>query len=160
MGFFSTVTYNQAIQDSSWTAKAESWADTCRAPAKWVAAEIWGGGKTYRVYQSSEGLSIYPRSTSVSESLLGSITRVFVGAILAVPGFLVSIPMMSTAFLSEEIRLKHTWSARNLTDEEKVRLQTLINERTSVEKEKQGEIITCMLCSIVCMLCCLVCAAE
>lgn len=161
MGFFNTVTYSKSLEDNSWFAKAESLADACRAPSKWVAAEIWSGGKTYQVSDFNRSLNIRERNTPTSEGLLGKIARVVAGVILAVPGYLLSIPLMSSAYLSEEIRLKHAWSSRKLTDKEFDRLNELIDERKAVSKEQQGcEPISCMLVSIVCLMCCLVCAAE
>lgn len=162
MGFFNTVTYNKGIQDNSWYAKAESLADACRAPAKWVAAEVWGGGKTYKVTSYTDGnIECKTKKTALSEGLCGKVARVFAGAILAVPGFLLSIPLMSAAYLSEEIRLKHSFSVNKLSPEQKDRLAELIDKRLELADEKQGcEPISCMLVSIVCMLCCIVCAAE
>ena len=161
MGFFNTVTYSRNLEDNSWFAKAESLADACRAPSKWVAAEIWGGGKTYRVSDFNRSLNIAERNTPTSEGLIGKIVRIAAGVILAVPGYLLSIPLMSSAFLSEEIRLKHAWSSRRLSEQEHSKLSQLIDERKKVSKEQQGcEPISCMLVSIVCLMCCLVCAAE
>lgn len=160
MGFFNTVNYsndpsNRIPQDNSWYAKAESLADACRAPGRWVAAEVWDGGVTYSV-GGFMGVNAKSEYTPLADGCIEKMVRVALGVLLAIPGFLLSIPLMSLAFLSEEIRLKHSVSVRDLMGEEGSRFITLINKRQALAEEKKahdGE-LEGRCCIIYLLLCC------
>lgn len=166
MGFFSTVEYSQTMQDNGWFSKAETAADILRAPSRWVAAEVWGGGKRFKVFEKQELLHIHKDLTckEFPEELaqgIRKIARIFIGGILSLFGQILAIPCMSLAFLSSEIRLKHKFASRELTAEERTQLRKMIDERMKLAKERQGcEPISCLLCSICLLMCSMVCCPR
>lgn len=162
-GIFNTVQYDSDIKDESFFSKLEAAADVCRAPSRWVASEIWGGGKTHmisHINQDDENQDLVCEEID-SKSMQGmhKVIRIVVGLILSLPGQALALPLTGAAIIgSEEIWLKHTMSVRTLSDEEQQKLEELIQKRQELAKDRQGcEPISCLLCSICCLLCCLVC---
>jgi hypothetical protein len=155
-GFFSTVEYAPNLADNSWCSKAEKVADVCRAPGNWVA-ELWAGGKKHEITVVSKDEGRATIKDNKSEGLR-KVIRVIVGLVLSIPGQLLAVPFMGIAFISDEIRLKHTVAHRNLNAAEMEKLAELIAKRQELAKSKQGcEPISCFLFSIVCLLCCICC---
>lgn len=168
-GFFNTVQYDSDLQDDSVFSRLEAAADVCRAPSRWVATEIWSGGKTYTIHhikeddeiqQDGENQNLNCEATD-SKSMQGiqKVVRILAGLILSLPGQVLALALMGAAFIgSEEIRLKHKMSVRTLSEEERQKVEELIQKRQELAKERQGcEPVSCILCSICCLLCCLVC---
>jgi hypothetical protein len=157
MGFFSTVYYGQGLEDNSCCSYAETIADVCRAPSRWVASDLFGTEKTYMIisYNENEVEVLVPNNNTEGWR---KVLRVIVGLIFSIPGALMAVPFMALAYASEEIRLKHRVVANELTPEETKRLKELIDERQRLAKERQGcEPVSCLLFSICCLLCCMVC---
>ena len=67
MNFFSTVLYSPELIDNSWTSYAEAAADLCRAPGRWVAAELWEGGKKVVITSTWKDDVIFEEKSSESE---------------------------------------------------------------------------------------------
>lgn len=169
MSFLTFVDYkdaNDIPMDTSIYAKSESIANVLRAPGRWFAAQCWNGGKmiciTNKNPNSNESSSLVRYSQGTDpKTTMQKILRLLVGAVLSIPGHALAIPFMSFALISQEIRLKHQFSVRDLTKEENEQLKALIEERKSRANQKQGcEPITCILCSICCLLCTLVCRGN
>ncbi len=158
-GFLNTIQYAPEFKDESWLSQFEVAADVCRAPTRWIAAEFWNGGKQYFVTRldGQQNLSVQEIETKVTQGFQ-KVARIFIGIILFIPGQILAVPLMSIAYVSDEIRLKHKISVRELSDSEKQELDGLIQKRQELAKERQGcEPVTCILFSICCLLCCLVC---
>lgn len=163
MGIFNTVQYYSEIQDDGWSSYAESAANVCRAPGRWLAAEFWGGGKSYVVTRSDKIDNCF----NVNEAKLAQsegwrkVARIVMGLALSIPGEILAIPLMGFAFTSEEIKLKHKVTVTQLTQEESARLASLIDERQKLAKERQGcEPISCCLLFSICYLLCCICLSH
>lgn len=161
MHFFTHVEYSPELRDNGWFSQAEKFASICRGPSRWLAGELWSGGKKFEIKNVNENnIELEDISPKASHGIQ-KVLRIVIGFFLSIPGELLALPFMALAFVSEEIRLKHTVTCRELSKEEKLRLNELIEERQKLAKERQGEPITCsILCSICCLLCCLVCAKS
>lgn len=164
MGFFKTVQYAQELEDDSWLSKFEAAADVCRAPYRWLESE-WNSenGKKYLMtcYDAqgllSDELHVKEVGSKITQGIQ-KVMRVVAGLLFSLPGQIVAIPLMAVAYSSEEIRLKHKIAVRNLSDDEKQKLEELIDKRQELAKERQGcEPVSCLLFSICCLLCYLVC---
>lgn len=162
---YSTVEYAPELVDDSWTSYAEAAADVCRAPGRWVAAELWGGGKKVVITSTWNDEVYFDEKSSDAESFK-RVVRFVAGLALSVFGNLLAIPFMAVAYLNEEIRLKHrvVYQMQNdlkVAPEDYARLNELVEERQRLAKERQGcEPISCLLLSICCMLCYLVCKSN
>jgi hypothetical protein len=106
----------------------------CRAPSRWVAGHIWGGGKFYRVV--NEDFCLVRLAFKQESSLSKKIMRVVIGVLLSLPGQIISVPLMLLAYTSKEIRLKHQFALMNLTDQQKDELHPLIHARQPLEKQR------------------------
>lgn len=171
MGIFNTVQYSQELQDDGWFSKIEAAADVCRGPSRWLADECRGvflrlSGKAYTVTYVDNVVTktneIYweeeePRLTEGSQKIM----RIVLGLFLSLLGQVLALPLMGIAYFSEEIRLKHKMTVKELTDEERQKLKDLIDKRQELAKERQGcEPISCFLFSIWSLLCYLVCCKK
>jgi hypothetical protein len=159
-GFYTKVNYAQDLQDNSIFGKAEAAADVCRAPRRWIAMELGFSRKTPK---------FYIEQNSINKSLIAApkakglkrVVRLIMGLALFIPGEIVGSALMASAYLCKEIRLKHDFSVRPLSSRDNAKLKELIQERTRLQKERQGcEPISCMLLTVVCLLCFLVFAAK
>ena len=89
MHFFSTVQYSPELIDNSWTGYAESAADVCRAPGRWIAAELWDEGKQVVITSTWNDDVIFEEKSSKAEGLI-RIVRFIAGIALCVFGNLLA----------------------------------------------------------------------
>lgn len=158
--FFSTVQYGPSLKDDSWTSYAEAAADFCRAPGRWVAAELWDGGKKKVITALDQNRVDVEEKTPEATGFKRAV-RFIIGIATCVFGNLLALPLMAFAYLNEEIRLKHQAVHMKTSPETLKRLNELVEERQRLAKERQGcEPISCLLVSICCLLCCLVCRGQ
>lgn len=163
-GFFSTVDYTtkgaSLCEDNSWSGKAESWANTCQKPARWIANQLWHGGRSYCVIleENDEVEKVFRKKVNPVTGFQ-KVVRSVAGLALCIPGLIASIPLMGFAYVaSPEIRLKHRFAVLGLTDEDKNKLNQMIADRQKLaDEEEECEPVTCFLGTIVCLLCYVVC---
>lgn len=158
MGFFNTV-HNVGFKDNSAFGWAERIANVCRAPRRWLAADLGIGSKEYSVTLVKDELKLGENETFRSQRLR-KVVRLIVGVILSIPGEMIASSLMAAAFFSPEIRFKHKFSTYKMDDQDYEKMKQMINERQKLAKERQGcEPFSCSLVTIICLLCCLVCKA-
>jgi len=159
MGFFSTVNYVSAWKDNSWLSKFEDAANVCRAPSRWIASELTP--QYSKVYEVSIIHGLLSQQSEPTKAVTGAlrVARAVLGVLFSIPGQIVAIPLMAVAFCSQEIRFKHKYAAKQLSDLDEMYLKNWITERKKLADEKKGcEAVTCFLCSmctIVSLLCCI-----
>ncbi|MCE2982050.1 MAG: hypothetical protein LW832_00650 [Parachlamydia sp.] len=166
MGFFTTVNYpyNESKNKNLYE-MAEQAAHVLRTPSKWLAADLFRQNTSYEVSLERNGLGndllCLTADTSEVHGFKKAL-RTIVSLATFVFGELLAAPLMSIAFQSEEIRLKHKYAVSLLTDEQYDRLKELISARQNLENERQGcePVSICLLSSICCLLCCLVCCRR
>lgn len=153
-GFNTNVQYipSQVDNRNNVFAWAETAADVCRTPGRWLASTLWDGGRKVTVAKDDgiiEGDNKEAKLGCVMKTI-----RTLVGLVLFIPGEIMGAKLMAFAFLSEEIRLKHKMAVTPLTQEQKERLQQLVNERQVLASEKKEcDPISCVLCTMLCLLC-------
>lgn len=157
--FFNTAQYESGVEDDTWLSKFEAAADVCRAPSRWLAGELWSGGKTYEVTRRFHPVDFEAEEVDQNDSEgFQKVMRIVMGLIFSLPGQIAAIPLMAIAYCSEEIRLKHKVTVVELSDEEKKKLADLISEREKLTAERQGcEPVSCILLTICYLLCHLAC---
>lgn len=157
MGFFSNVQYGPKIASNGWLNLAEEAANVCRAPRRWLSADLLGAQKHWVVMGcSKDQLEKQEMAPDVSQGIR-KVIRVVLSLFLALPGELAGAFFMAIAYINPEIRLKHQAAVRDLTVEERQKLADFIQARQKLAEERQGcDPITCLLCSICCMMCSLV----
>ena len=138
MNFFSTVLYSPELIDNSWTSYAEAAADLCRAPGRWVAAQLWEGGKKVVITSTWKDDVIFEEKSSESEGF-NRIVRCIAGIALCLFGSLLAVPFMAVAYLNEEISLKHRLiyqklNALKVAPADYERLNELVEERQRLAK--------------------------
>lgn len=155
MAFFNTV-YNAGIKDDSWYGMAEAAANVLRAPRRWLIADL---GLNFKIYTVNIHGVIDSIRTNACQGIK-KIIRVIVSLVLVIPGEFLAASFMAAAYLSPEIRLKHTATVRKLTDLESSELTKMIQERQRLEKERQGEPVTCWLATVICLSCTVLCCKS
>lgn len=157
MAFFNTVHY-VGIKDSSIFGKFEQAANVCRAPRRWLAADLGlvSGSKVYTVGLINVNLFLQTNETSESQGIK-RVVRLIISLFLSIPGEILGLTLMSAAYLSREIRLKHAISQRKLSPVELTELKTVLEQRHQLSKERQGRdedgcatLLCCLCLTLIC----------
>lgn len=171
-----TAVYNDYYKDKSnglcvW---AETLADICHTPTRWVASAFsLGGRKVEVVVNLSNELRtdnvvdeplIKPEELKESKVCwLARVVRTIIGVVLCIPCEIAAIKLKAFALCgSDEIWLKHLVAVKAATPEQKKTLAQLIDARQKLLSENQEcEVVILGSCSfaasIVCLLTCIVC---